>query len=541
MTSYQKLVCMTVICLLGWLSQAAGVRANPANATALCAVVPNAPACHGGAQADCATCHTGAPALNAYGTCLKAAIAHSSSVENAISQIMNTDCDGDGRSNGDELKAGTNPGIPDATSGANAAPSTAQGSCQARSTASGWNLCGYDYTYAYKRVFQDFCASSPTFAAISQFKQQPDATKPQIIAQAAANCMQTNAWRGKGGLLWDMAAIKVRPLAVIKSGDDGGDIPLADYYDDYNLYIYHQLDDADVRGVFTADYYVTRQDGQTTDYTVVDEVPLNPLKPGVLAVTASFYNGVQQFVPKEKRAGVLSTAWTGIGLSMFASIPRTTAAHFYRVYLGLDISKSQGLSDPGNDFQLVDYDNKGVTKPACAACHRTLDALAYPFTTYNGLTFNILGKDINTAGGFIGGAVDGNVSLPPFLASIVSTGSKVFGSNMLLLGEYNENRIKILSGMNAGTEPNLAATPSHGSILGRNVTNLQEWAEVAANSDEFAKQVVLDYWRFLIGEDPNPQTQSDFDALVENLKTKHNYRVKEMLLDLIARNVYGAP
>ncbi len=529
-----KLFLVSVLFLVGG-SQSAW--ANTANARSLCKVSPDAPGC-GTGQAECATCHTGAPALNPYGSCVKEAVARSGSMEAAIKAVMRSDCDGDGTVNSEEFASGTSPG---SANDSQKARNLDERSCDARGAGTGYNLCGYDHDYAYKRVHRDFCGVSPTYEAFSEFKNLPLTDKEKRIAATANECMKSNFWRGKGGVLWDMAGIKVRPLTVVKAGDDGGEIPLADYHDDYNLYIYHHLDDADVRGVLTADYFVTRQDGAQTAYRPTENVALNPKKPGVLAVTSSFYGSNQQFVPKEKRSGVLSTAWAANGLTMFASIPRSTAAHFYRVYLGLDISKNQGLIEPGANFRLVDYDNKDVTRPACAACHRSLDALTYPFTKYNGLTFQILGRDINSAGGFVGGAVGGSVSLPPFLASIVQGGTSAFGGDLLLLGEYNENRMRILAKMNAATEPNLAATPSTGFLLGRPVSTLPEWGRVAANSNEYARQIVHDYWKLLVGEEPTADTEDDFEALVDNLKTKHNYRVRDMLLEMIARDAYGAP
>lgn len=59
---------------------------------------------------NCKTCHTGTPkkgepSLNAYGTDLKAAKLDFAGVEAK-------DSDGDGKTNLDEIKAGTNPGDP---------------------------------------------------------------------------------------------------------------------------------------------------------------------------------------------------------------------------------------------------------------------------------------------------------------------------------------------------------------------------------------------------------------------------------------------
>jgi hypothetical protein len=67
-----------------------------------------------------------------------------------------------------------------------------------------------------------------------------------------------------------------------------------------------------------------------------------------------------------------------------------------------------------------------------------------------------------------------------------------------------------------------------------------EWAEVAANSEPFARKVVLDYWRLLVGEDPQPG-EAEFETLVQRLSSEHEYRVERMLRDLIATEAYGAP
>jgi hypothetical protein len=53
--------------------------------------------------------------------------------------------------------------------------------------------------------------------------------------------------------------------------------------------------------------------------------------------------------------------------------------------------------------------------------------------------------------------------------------------------------------------------------------------------------VVLDYWRLLIGEDPQPSDEAQFAALAQRLSSKHTYRVERMLSDLILTEAYGAP
>ena len=63
---------------------------------------------------NCKTCHTGTPkkgepSLNPYGTDLKGVKAGD---KYDFAKIEAKDSDGDGKTNGDEIKAGTNPGDP---------------------------------------------------------------------------------------------------------------------------------------------------------------------------------------------------------------------------------------------------------------------------------------------------------------------------------------------------------------------------------------------------------------------------------------------
>ena len=82
--------------------------------------------------------------------------------------------------------------------------------------------------------------------------------------------------------------------------------------------------------------------------------------------------------------------------------------------------------------------------------------------------------------------------------------------------------------------PQIAETPEAGLLFGQPVANLVEWAEVAASSEPFARKVVLDYWRLLVGEDSQPGDEVEFATLVQRLSSKHEYRVERMLRDLIA-------
>jgi len=89
--------------------------------------------------------------------------------------------------------------------------------------------------------------------------------------------------------------------------------------------------------------------------------------------------------------------------------------------------------------------------------------------------------------------------------------------------------------------PQIVETPEAGLLFGQPVADLVEWAEVAANSEPFARKVVLDYWRLLVGEDPQPGDEAEFATLVQRLSSQHEFRVERMLRDLIATEAYGAP
>ena len=195
-----------------------------------------------------------------------------------------------------------------------------------------------------------------------------------------------------------------------------------------------------------------------------------------------------ELVPAERRVGLLSTRWNLLINTMFSDVPRTTAAQAYRAFLGLDIAKSQGLQ-PVNG-EPIDYDDKGVDRPECAVCHSTLDPLTYPFTRYGGFDFNT---------GF---------------------------------ANYNPNRMN---------EHGYPSVPENGVIFGQPVANLLEWADVAANSDAFARATTEDYWKLLMNRDPVDDEQDELEALWRSFRDDHQYSVERMLHDFIDTEAYGEP
>jgi len=198
----------------------------------------------------------------------------------------------------------------------------------------------------------------------------------------------------------------------------------------------------------------------------------------------------------DKRAGSLTSSWVLLYNTMFSAVPRTAAAQAYRGYLNLDIAKLEGL-DPAATTP-VDYDGAGIAAAECATCHATLEPLTYPFTRYNGIQ-----------GAFF---------------------------------VYDPNRMVGLAA--AFEKPNLADVPETGTLLGQQVTGLTEWAEVAANSDQFYQAVAADYWQYLVGAEPSVDQAAlyaDYDAVWQSLRADPGHSVFNMLHVLVDTEAYGAP
>jgi mono/diheme cytochrome c family protein len=327
-----------------------------------------------------------------------------------------------------------------------------------------------------------------------------------LLEQKLASCLDSAFWQGKDGVLWNLANAKILPESSLKSGDDAGDLTIADYEDDYNLFVYINTDDRDARELLTAKYHVLRQaDGALVR---IERTPVEDY------LARDFDDGdIAQLVPQERRAGMLTTRWFLAKNTMVTPIPRTTAAQAYRAYLGYDIARMEGLQPVAGEP--VDYDRKGVTAEQCAVCHSTLDPLSYPFSRYDGL----------------GGGDEEEISNPEMAINADGTVNIAFGN-------YIADRLERFVRQEG---PQIAETPEAGLLFGQPVADLVEWAEVAANSEPFARKLVLDYWRLLVGEDPRPGDEAEFAMLVRRLSSDHEYRVERMLRDLIATEAYGAP
>ncbi len=479
----------------------AAAQAEPIGPAVFCDVYTDAPVC-AVSLPSCAYCHEGtdpdAPAWNAYGDDLAQALdgAAFDELDVALSDVADLDSDGDGFTNEEEIVAGTLPGDPDSAPAVAMCPEDDADELLYR-------VCEYDPRYAYRKVHLDFCGRQPSFAEYEAFGQLGADAQAAAIDDALDVCLDSEFWSGRDGVLWQLAYAKVRPVHALKGGADPSPVEslrIADYDHDLSLFAYTQMDDHDARDVLLADYYV-EQEG--TSYTTVEGFDQDSLTACTQDADCPEPQeqcyadqcrcaGCQEAVVPERRQGLLTTRWVALYSTMFTAMPRNTAAQAYRAFLGFDIAKQEGLFPVGVP---ADYDNKGVDAPACALCHSTLDPLTYPFSRYQGFG--------------------------PFRAT------------------YYADR---MSDPFFGHEgPNIGDTPEAGSLLGQAVADLGEWAQVAAQSDAFARATVVQYWTLTLGREPQPDEADTFTALWENFRDVHDYRVEAMLHDLVRTEAYGAP
>lgn len=475
--------------LAGLAAYAPPGEAQPPAPQAFCAVYPEAPACAGGAP-PCETCHQTPPALNDYGAQVADALLpgmarplsaadFTTGLPLALAAVEGLDADEDGWGNLEELLAGSSP------ADANDRPQ-AEG-CEDDDD-DGYQLCGYDLDYAYKKVMLDFCGRSPSWVERGEYALRGDGRRAALHAALDA-CLDSEHWLGIEGRVWSLANSKIGPQIAVKSGNPVGPIPLADYDDDFAYFVWTQTDDRDARLVLTGQTFARAR--VVEGRTVYEEWDRSPAEDRAL-------RGVDRYqaVEKERRAGLLTHRWFLMSNTMFTAIPRTTAAQAYRAFLGYDLAKLEGLwpvpAEP------ADYDNKGVAAEACASCHATLDPLTYPFSRYEG--------------------IGGGARATPYSYAPVR-----------------------LQGFVRVDGERVVEAPEAGVLFGQPVADLIAWAEVAANSEAFRRATVRDYWRLLLGEAPRPSEEAEFAALVEDFGEVHGHRVERMLHDLIDTEAYGAP
>ena len=486
-----RAVCLLAVVALTGLALTGPVQAMPSAPGLVCETYPDSAWCEGSLP-PCTLCHTAPPERNLHGAAIEAVLAPGASrpldpavfadlLPQALLAVEDDDPDGDGFSSLDEILAGSLPG--DGSS----VPAGDGAICELEEPVP-YNVCERDVTYTYRKVMLDFCGRSATRQEIAGLQASDD--RSRALHDTLDDCLDGEFWIGRDGVLWNLANRKIKPLQAVKAGEDAGSIPLADYYDDYNLFVYLQMDNRDVRELLTAQYFVDRIPGPPTRY-----VPYT--RTAAEDVQARGF-GVAQLVTPERRAGMLTSRWFLIRNTMFTPVPRTSAAQAYRAYLGLDIARLQGLEPVTGEP--VDYDGKSVARDECAVCHSTLDPASYPFTRYEGL-----------------------IADPALIG---------------LSASYNPDRMTRFTAINGGRA---ADTPEAGVVLGQPVADLLEWAQVAANSDEMARATVMDYWKLLFAEEPRPEELDQFNTLWQAFQTEHGHGVERMLHDLIDTEAYSVP
>ncbi|MEZ4743399.1 MAG: hypothetical protein R3B45_13300 [Bdellovibrionota bacterium] len=255
-----------------------------------------------------------------------------------------------------------------------------------------------------------------------------------------------------------------------------GSIVVADYKWDYRLFSYIMSEDHDARELLTADYHI-EPDGSKTTRTILKEDPVNGTFPSNIIVV-----DVGQPLPHQYRAGMLTTQWFLTSNTMFTKIPRVTAAQAYRAYLGLDIAKGDGLFSV--EEELIDYDKKGITAPSCAVCHKTLDRITYPFIPYEGI---------------FGGSVSGT---------------------------YKPSR-------------EFSELEGSGYILGTPTTGLKDWAQKAANSDEFKIMLTKLFLQYAIDQKITSDNE-DFEELWQSIPGD-GYSINKLIHRIVDTMTFGAP
>jgi hypothetical protein len=429
--------------------------AKPTANTPLCDAYPTAPAC-AGQLPSCSTCHTSTdPAQwNEFGRDVRAALTgdFDATLGDALAAIEVDDSDGDGIANGAEIASGTNPGESD--------------SCDLAEPVS--TFSGYDFDLARRRVGVLYCGIAPTRDELDAFFDgaSDEATLRARLHEALDACLASNFWRDRG--LPELAHELIRPVYPVGHETPAAvSINLGDYKWDYRLFSYVLTGDRDARELLTAQYHVDEE------FQAVS---------GVIG-SSTATSGTQALVP-ERRAGMITTEWFLLINTMFSDLPRTTAAHAYRSYLGLDLSLQEGILPIVGEP--VDVDDKGVDAAACAQCHSTLDPLAYAFAPYEG----IAGSD---------------------------TGTFDPGRPTRLMKDWDDNA---------------------SYLFGEEVPDLVTWAKTAANSDAFKRTLATMFFHHATGRHPGPADEPELASLFTGLP-EHGYSANRLIHDLIDTSTFG--
>lgn len=474
---------VSALCVVSWPSPS---HARPTAPVIFCEAYVDAPECLG-RIINCGECHlsTAPPAWNAYGQQLMAALPRDRSFEEALPlallAIDGEDADADGDGNLDEILAGTLPGDPFSFW---QAPAPVAGAANPQ-----FAVGEYDPRFALKRVMIGYCGRSPSYAELSAFEAgveglpeaEATALHHERLHAALDGCLRSAHFGSV--VLPRLADKRIRPLYSVAQDTSvrigGARLVIGDYGYDYRLWRYALTGDRDMRELLTAQYHV--EEDAAGELVRVEGIIEQP--------DATALAGGQPLVP-ERRAGLLTTQWFLAINTMFSGLPRTTAAQAYRSYLGADLAQSDGIRPvPGEP---VDIDDKGVDGAVCAHCHSTLDPLAYAFVKYQGID--------DYAGGF---------------------------------GAYDPTRPERYL-------PGWSDTAQQAWLLGQPVADLVEWANVAAASDEFKRNMADVFFQQALNREPAPDEEAEFRALWQSLPAD-GYSAWRLIHRLVDTSAFGVP
>ena len=330
-----------------------------------------------------------------------------------------------------------------------------------------------------------YCGHSASFEARAELMALDVDEQRQSVHGVLSACLDSEFWRDAG--LRRLADRRIRPVLAlgpdtqVQLGPARG--VLADYEWDYRLWRYVLTDDRDMRELLTAQYHVV-DDGfgglMPVEGVIMPDIEIAP----------NFFNGGQPLAP-EHRAGMITTQWFILLNTMFSGLPRTTAAQAYRSYLGMDLSRDEGILPVSGEP--VDIDRKGVAAPACAQCHSTLDPLAYAFAYYVGLESMLPGSG----------------------------------------GTYRPERP---AAMIEGWDPQ----QQRSVVLGQPVDDVVQWAAVAAESPNFRRAMAETFLAHALDRRVGPGEYAELTELTDSLLTD-GYSANRLIHRIVDTNAFGAP
>ena len=81
-----------------------------------------------------------------------------------------------------------------------------------------YSICNYDHDYVYKKIWIDFCGELPEFDVYKSFRDL-DSTSQKVTAidEQLDECLDSNNWMGKDGVVWEIGHYKIRPVGSLQS------------------------------------------------------------------------------------------------------------------------------------------------------------------------------------------------------------------------------------------------------------------------------------------------------------------------------------